>query len=247
MSPIWTTAADAPVYVVTGAGRGLGRACALGLADQGARVIAVARTAPDLESLAAERPGRIEPWVEDVRSDALLLRLSRLERLDGLVNNAGANKPEPLLSVETETLDGLIDLNIRAVFRVAQAAVRIMMPQGHGAIVNVSSQMGHVGAANRTVYCMTKHAVEGFTKALAVELGPHQIRVNSVAPTFVETPMTAPMLANPAFRQDVLARIPLGRLGTLDDVANAVLFLLSPKAALITGTSLLVDGGWTAH
>ena len=122
-----------------------------------------------------------------------------------------------------------------------------MVKQGFGAIVNMSSQMGHVGSPGRTVYCMTKHAIEGLTKAMAVELAPFGVRVNSVAPTFVETPMTQPMLADPAFGRFALDRIPLGRFGTPEEVAQAVSFLLSPQSSLITGTSLLVDGGWTAQ
>jgi NAD(P)-dependent dehydrogenase (short-subunit alcohol dehydrogenase family) len=139
-------------------------------------------------------------------------------------------------------------VNVKGTFLTTQAAARRMVAAGTGgAIVNLSSQMGHVGAPRRSVYCATKHAVEGLTKALAVELAPHGIRVNSVAPTFVETPMTAPFLADEEFRADVLERIPLGRIGTVEDVVGAVLFLASPAAALVTGTSLLVDGGWTAQ
>jgi NAD(P)-dependent dehydrogenase (short-subunit alcohol dehydrogenase family) len=137
---------------------------------------------------------------------------------------------------------------VKGTFLACQAAARRMLAAGHGGtIVNLSSQMGHVGAPNRSVYCATKHAVEGLTKALAVELAPHGIRVNSVAPTFVGTPMTAPFLANEEFKADVLGRIPLGRIGTVSDVAAAVVFLASPAAGLITGASLLVDGGWTAQ
>jgi NAD(P)-dependent dehydrogenase (short-subunit alcohol dehydrogenase family) len=132
-------------------------------------------------------------------------------------------------------------------FLTAQAAARLMSSQRSGVIINISSQMGHVGAANRTVYCMTKHAVEGLTKAMAVELGPMGVRVNAVAPTYIETPMTEPMFADETFKEDVLRRIPLGRIGTIDEVAAAVAFLASPAASLITGASLLVDGGYTAQ
>ena len=177
---------------------------------------------------------------------------ARVPRLDILVNNAGGNIPEPFVDVTEERLDRMLNLNVRAAFLVAQAAARKMLEAADrkergGAIVNVSSQMGHVGAAGRTVYCMTKHALEGLTKALAVELAPHNIRVNSIAPTFIETPMTAPFFEEPRFREWVLNRIPLGRLGKLDEVSAAVAFLASPAASLITGTSLLVDGGWTAQ
>ncbi|MGH2743361.1 MAG: SDR family NAD(P)-dependent oxidoreductase, partial [Thermoleophilaceae bacterium] len=173
--------------------------------------------------------------------------LGSLERIDVLVGSAGANIPEPFLEVSEEHLEELLALNVEATFVVAQAAARRMVETGGGSIVTISSQMGHVGAANRTVYCTTKHAVEGMTKAMAVELAPHGIRVNSVAPTFLETPMTAPFFADPAFRADVERRIPLGRIGTVEDVTGAVVYLASPAAALVTGTSLVVDGGWTAQ
>jgi NAD(P)-dependent dehydrogenase (short-subunit alcohol dehydrogenase family) len=173
--------------------------------------------------------------------------IAGLPELDVLVVSAGANMPEPLLEVQDEHLDALLDLNVRATFVVLQAAARSMVAAGGGSIVLLSSQMGHVGAARRTVYCMTKHAVEGLVKAAAVELAPHGVRVNAVAPTFVETSMTAPFLADPAFRAEVERRIPLGRVGRVEDVTSAVLYLASDAAALVTGTSLLVDGGWTAQ
>jgi NAD(P)-dependent dehydrogenase (short-subunit alcohol dehydrogenase family) len=171
-----------------------------------------------------------------------------LEQVDILVNNAGTNVPEPFLEVSEENLDKMLAVNVKGVFMVAQAAARRMVERGEGgSIINVSSQMGHVGAPRRTVYCATKHAVEGLTKAMSVELAPHNVRVNSVAPTFIETPMTKPFLEDEAFREDTLSRIPLGRLGRVEDVTGAVLFLASPAAGLITGASLLVDGGWTAQ
>jgi len=171
-----------------------------------------------------------------------------LEQIDILVNNAGTNVPEPFLEVSEENLDRMLAVNVKGVFLVAQAAARRMVERGEGgSIINISSQMGHVGAPRRTVYCATKHAVEGLTKAMAVELAPHNVRVNSVAPTFVETPMSKPFLEEETFREDTLSRIPLGRLGQVEDVAGAVLFLASPAAGLITGASLLVDGGWTAQ
>ncbi len=171
-----------------------------------------------------------------------------LEQVDILVNNAGTNVPEPFLEVSEDNLDRMLAVNVKGVFLVAQAAARCMVERGEGgSIINISSQMGHVGAPRRTVYCATKHAVEGLTKAMAVELAPHNIRVNSVAPTFVETPMTKPFLEEETFREDTLSRIPLGRLGQVEDVMGAVVFLASPAAGLITGASLLVDGGWTAQ
>jgi NAD(P)-dependent dehydrogenase (short-subunit alcohol dehydrogenase family) len=171
-----------------------------------------------------------------------------LEQVDILVNNAGTNVPEPFLEVSEDNLDRMLAVNVKGVFLVAQAAARCMVERGEGgSIINISSQMGHVGAPRRTVYCATKHAVEGLTKAMAVELAPHKVRVNSVAPTFVETPMTKPLLEDETLREDTLSRIPLGRLGRVEDVTGAVLFLASPAAGLITGASLLVDGGWTAQ
>ena len=237
---------DNKIALVTGASKGIGRACALALVEAGARVIAVARTEDDLDELKAQRPQQIEVWAADISTDAFLQRLEALEHLDVLLNNVGTNTPEPFLEVELEALDRMLELNVRAAFRVAQAAARVMADNKGGSIIHMSSQMGHVGAANRTVYCMTKHAIQGLTKAMAVELAPMGIRVNSVAPTFIETPMTRPMPDDPAFRQDVMAKIPLGRLGQVDEVANAVLFLAGPGASLITGDSLKTDGGWTA-
>ncbi len=239
---------DGQIALVTGGGRGIGRACAEGLADAGARVIAVARSESDLAELRAHSSGRIETWAADVTDDELLARIETIEGLSILVNNAGGNRPQSFVDVDTESLDFVIDLNVRATFRVAQAATRAMLAQGiEGSIVNMSSQMGHVGSPKRTVYCMTKHAVEGLTKAMAVELAPHGIRVNTVAPTFVETPLTKPMLDDPEFREFVLGMIPMQKLASLDDVVSAVLYLVSPGAGIVTGLSLKVDGGWTAQ
>ena len=250
MSLAWQQGLEGRVVLVSGAGRGIGRAVALAFAAAGAHTIALARTPADLDALVAESGGRIEPWVADVTQDDCYRRIETLERLDVLVNNAGTNRPQPMAEVEPATLDGIIDLNIRAVYRVSQAAARVMLrsPPGRGgSIIHMSSQMGHVGAARRTVYCMSKHAVEGLTKAMAVELAPSGIRVNSVAPTFIETPMTRPMLEDAAFRESVNASIPLGRVGQPEDVVGAVLFLASDAARFITGDSLKVDGGWTAR
>ncbi len=163
------------------------------------------------------------------------------------MNNAGTNIPQHFLEVEVDALDRVMGINFRAAFLVAQGAARIMARNNFGVIVNMSSQMGHIGGVKRTVYCASKFAVEGMTKAMALDLAPHGIRVNAVAPTFVETPMTKPLLADPEFRRHVLDMIPLGTVGTPADIAGAVVFLASPAAALITGTSLLVDGGWTAR
>ena len=237
--------------VITGASRGLGRACAEAFAGAGAQVILVARAKPELEELAASlhaKGGHARALTCDVTSDVQVATLfDSLERCDVLINNAGTNRPQPFLEVDPATLDEIMRLNVRSMFIVAQAAARRMVQARSGAIVNMSSQMGHVGGPNRTVYCMTKHAIEGLTKAMAIELAPHGVRVNSVAPTYIETPLTKPFLANAAFRDDVVRRIPLGRVGTVEEVAAAVLFLASSDASLITGTSLLVDGGYTAQ
>jgi NAD(P)-dependent dehydrogenase (short-subunit alcohol dehydrogenase family) len=237
---------DRQLALVTGGGRGIGRACAEGLADAGASVIAVARSDDDLAKLRAHPSGRIETWAADVTDDAFIARVETLEGLSILINNAGGNRPQPFVEVETESLDFIIDLNVRAAFRVAQAATKAMLAgDTKGCIINMSSQMGHIGSPNRAVYCMTKHAVEGLTKAMAVELAPNGIRVNSVAPTFVETPLTKPMLEDPEFRDFVFGMIPLKKLATYDDIVDAVLYLVS--AEMVTGHSLRVDGGWTAH
>jgi len=242
---------DGQVALVSGAGRGIGRGCALALAEAGAAVIALSRTGPELESLVGEierNGGQARALVCDVTdSAAVRAEIEGLERLDVLLNNAGSNQPQPFLEVTEEVLDRLLALNLKAAFLVAQAAARVMARTGGGAIVNMSSQMGHVGGARRTVYCATKHAIEGLTKAMAVDLAPHKIRVNAVAPTFVETPMTRPFFDDPAFKALVLDHILLGRLATIEEVAAAVVYLASPAAAMVTGTSLLVDGGWTAH
>ena len=244
---------DGKIALVTGAGRGIGRAVALALAGAGAELVLVSRTPSELDAVAGEiqsAGGRASPLPFDVtRSDMVRDVFDGLDRLDILVNNAGVNRPQPFLEVDEPTLDLLLGLNIRAAFVVAQAAARLMVGQGGGVIINinVSSQMGHVGSSlNRSVYVMTKHAVEGLTKAMAVELAPKGVRVVSIAPTFVTTPLTKPFFEDPVFRKWVLDRIPLGRLGTVEEVASAVVFLASPAAALVTGSSLLVDGGWTA-
>jgi NAD(P)-dependent dehydrogenase (short-subunit alcohol dehydrogenase family) len=243
-----TSTLDGQVALVTGAGRGIGRACAEGLADAGARVIAAARTEKDLSELARHESGRIEPWVADVTDDAFIERIASIDGLSILINNAGGNRPQPFVEVDVASLDFVIDLNVRAAFRVAQAAAKTMLDQGiKGSIVNMSSQMGHVGSPKRTVYCMTKHAIEGLTKAMAVELGADGIRVNSVAPTFVETPLTKPMLEDPEFREFVFGMIPMKKLASFDDIVAAVLYLVSPGAGTVTGHSLRVDGGWTAQ
>ena len=247
---------DGRVALVTGAGRGIGRSVAIAFAQAGAELWLTSRTHSELERLAGEikaAGGRAHAAPCDVTDAQAVNRLvAAIPSLDILVNNAGMNLPEPFVKVTEERLDRVMNLNVRSMFVVAQAATRKMLEAADrkargGAIVNITSQMGHVGAENRTVYCMTKHAIEGLTRALGVELAADNIRVNSVAPTFVDTPMTQPMFANAAFAQWVHERIPLGRLGTLDEVVSAVLFCAAPAASLMTGTSLIIDGGWTAR
>ena len=239
------------VAVVTGASRGLGRGCAVAFAAKGAEVILVARSGDELAQVEAEilgAGGRAQTVPCDLTQEAEVQRLfSSLQRCDVLVNNAGANRPQRFLDVDVGTLDMLLALNVRSMFLTAQAAARIMVRQRAGAIVNMSSQMGHVGAPERTVYCMTKHAIEGLTKAMAVELASFGVRVNTVAPTYVETPMTQPFFANDDFRNRALSAIPLGRIGRVEEITAAVLFLASSAASLVTGTSLRVDGGYTAQ
>jgi NAD(P)-dependent dehydrogenase (short-subunit alcohol dehydrogenase family) len=234
------------ILLVTGAGKGIGRACVELAAGLGAKVIAVARTQSDLEALRMINPDNIEIWAEDVMSESFISRLSELKQLDGLINNVGINRVATLLEQPAEDLDAVIDINIKSMYRTSKAAVSVMQKSG-GAIVNMSSQMGFVGSPGRTLYCMSKHAVEGLTKAMGVELAASNIRVNSVAPTFVMTPLTAPMFDDLEFKKYVFDMIPMKKLATEQDVANACIFLLSDLAGMITGTCIKVDGGWTAR
>ena len=238
--------------LVTGASRGIGRTIAQSLARAGADVVLMGRDQTSLELLAQELIGdgaTAEIAVCDVQDlPAVNRAIAQITKLNILVNNAGTNIPEPFAQVSETHFDQIMNLNLRATFFVTQAAVQKIITTGSGgAIINISSQMGHVGAINRTVYCASKHALEGFTKALALELAPVGIRVVSVAPTFIETNMTRQMLADPQFGQSVLSKIPLGQLGQAQDVADAVVFLASSRARFVTGSSLLVDGGWTAQ
>jgi NAD(P)-dependent dehydrogenase (short-subunit alcohol dehydrogenase family) len=242
---------DGKRALVTGAGRGIGRATAVALAAAGAELVLVSRTPVELDEVAreiAQNGGRARTLPLDVTDGAAVRdAFAGLDGLDILINNAGVNRPQPFLEVDEKTLDSLLTLNVRAAFLVAQAAVRRMAADRGGVVVNMTSQMGHVGSErDRTVYVMTKHAIEGLTKAMAVELAPKGVRVVAIAPTFIDTPLVRPFFDDPTFRQWVLGRIPLGRLGTVDEVASAIVFLASPAAALVTGSSLLVDGGWTA-
>jgi NAD(P)-dependent dehydrogenase (short-subunit alcohol dehydrogenase family) len=247
---------DGRTALVTGASAGLGAGIAEAFAQCGAEVVLMARSRDALEAVAAriaDRGGRCRIAPCDVTDTASLRPvIAAMPGLDVLVNNAGTNFPEPIVEVSDEHLDTMLALNVRSVYLAAQAAVRKMLEdpgrrQRGGAIINMSSQMGHVGSPTRTVYCMTKHAVEGFTKALAVELATTGIRVNSIAPTFVDTPLVRRLVNTPEKRDFVMNRIPMGTLATIGDIAAAAVYLASPAAAMVTGTSLVVDGGWTAQ
>jgi len=242
---------DGQLALVTGAGRGIGRGCALALAEAGAEVIAMSRSAAEIDAVAAEivaKGGRARSMLCDVTDrTALAAAFDRLERLDILVNNAGAAVPSAFLDLTEEALDAMVDLNVRAATLAAQAAARLMSRQASGVIVNLSSTYGKVGRAGNSVYAATKHYIEGLTKSLALELAASRVRVVAVGPTFIDTPMTHARVMDPAYKAEVVARIPLGRIGEVRDVVGAVVFLASPAASLITGTTILVDGGWTAQ
>jgi len=242
---------DGKRALVTGAGRGIGLAAAFALAGAGAHVTLAARTQSEIETAAAAIRARGQA------ADALLLDVTDLAAMQRalaaaapfgvLLNNAGTNRPKRLVDVTIDDFDAIMTLNVRAAYFVAQAvARRLIETEQSGSIINVSSQMGHVGAANRSVYCASKHAMEGFTKAMAIELAPHNIRVNSLGPTFLDTPLTRPFFQNRAFHDEVISKIKLGRLGTVDDLMGAILFLASDASSLMTGSALVVDGGWTA-
>jgi NAD(P)-dependent dehydrogenase (short-subunit alcohol dehydrogenase family) len=243
------------VALVTGAGRGLGRGCALALAEAGATVVLVARTESELAAVAQEireRGGVAHPHPADATDpDALAAAVEHAESVGDLrvlVTAAGTNRPGPSEDYALADWDALFHVNVRATFLACQRVARSLLSRGAGgSIVTMSSQMGTVGYPGRAAYCATKHAVEGLTKALAVEWAPHGVRVNAVAPTFVETPLTAQWLADPAFREEVVERrIPQGRLATVDDVTHAVRYLACDAANSVTGHVLRVDGGWTA-
>jgi len=238
--------------LVTGAGRGLGVGCAAALAQAGAAVTLAARSRAEIEAVAdaiRAEGGQAEPLVLDVLdAEAVQNALGGQAPYDILVNNAGTNRPAPFLDVNLADFDAVIALNLRAAFVMSQAVARGLRDAGKpGSIIHVSSQMGHVGGKNRTVYCASKHALEGLTKAMAIELGPLGIRVNTLCPTFVETPLTKPFFEDEVFARDVLSRIKLGRLGQIEEIMGAVVFLASDAASLMTGSALMLDGGWTAE
>jgi NAD(P)-dependent dehydrogenase (short-subunit alcohol dehydrogenase family) len=237
--------------LVTGGSSGIGLGCAVALAQQGARVTLAARSAEKLrEAVTAIR-------AEGLDAEALPLDVGDVEAtraavaahgpFDVLVNSAGTARHSPAKDTTPEDFDAAADLNIRGAYFVTQAVANGLIAAGRpGSLINVSSQMGHVGGVDRAVYCATKHAVEGFTKAMAIEWGRHGVRVNTICPTFIRTPLTEPTFADPERRRWLEEKIKLGRVGRVEDIMGAVAFLASDAAALVTGTALMVDGGWTA-
>jgi NAD(P)-dependent dehydrogenase (short-subunit alcohol dehydrogenase family) len=243
---------DGQRALVTGAGRGIGLACAAALAEAGAEVTLAGRTVDEIDQAAAairDTGGAAQALRLDVSDIAgTAATIARTGPFDILVNNAGTNRPKPVWDVSEADYDTVLDLNLKAAFFVAQAVVRGLIAAGKpGSLIHMSSQMGQVGGAARSLYCASKWGMEGFSKVLALDLAPHRIRSNTIAPTFVETPMTRPFFEDKAFLDSVIAKIKLGRLGQVEDLMGAVQFLASPSSALMTGTTLTVDGGWTAE
>jgi NAD(P)-dependent dehydrogenase (short-subunit alcohol dehydrogenase family) len=240
---------DACRAVVTGAGRGIGLAAAAALAEAGAEVTLVARTASEIEDAAAAIGNGAQAAVLDVSNlTAVAAFFAGREPFQILVNNAGTNRPKPMWDVSEADYDAVLDLNLKSAFFVAQTCARRMIATAtKGSLIHMGSQMGHVGGPNRSLYCASKWALEGMNKAFALDLASHGIRSNTIAPTFIETPLTRPMFEDAAFKASVLAKIKLGRIGQPEDLMGAIVFLASDASALMTGTSLVIDGGWTAE
>jgi NAD(P)-dependent dehydrogenase (short-subunit alcohol dehydrogenase family) len=242
---------DGQRALVTGASRGIGFAAATALALAGASVTLVSRSRDELDQACdriRQMGGVCDSLVLNVTdADAVSTQLGEREPFQILVNNAGMNRPKPLVQLVDEDIDAVLDLNVKAVFHVTRVVVKGLLNAGQrGSIIHLSSQMGHVGSPNRTIYCASKHAVEGMSKALAWELGLAGIRVNTVCPTFIETDMTAEMFEDQAFRAQVVSKIALGRLGRIEEIMGAIVFLASEASSLMTGSALMLDGGWTA-
>lgn len=236
--------------LVTGAGRGIGLAAAAALAEAGAHVVLAARTRSEIEAAAAamrDKGGSAEALVLDVtRADDVRRAVAAAPPFHILVNNAGGNRPQPFIDFKTEDLDHLLDLNVRSAFIVAQAVAKRMVESGiKGSLIHISSQMAFITGPGRTVYCGTKAAIEGISRGIAWELAPHGIRSNTLCPTFIETPLAEEMLARPGMRDFVLSKIKLGRIGQVEDLMGAIVYLASDASGLMTGTHMLVDGGWT--
>jgi len=241
--------------VVTGAGKGIGRACAIALAEAGANLIIISRTKKDLDEVSRKikkLKSKCKSYVCDITNyNEIKKIINNQAKIDILVNNAGNNIPEHFTKVKTKNMEHLVKINTIATFNIAQLCTLKMIKSKNrkkigASIVNISSQMGHVGGPIRSVYNMNKWGLEGLTKGMSLDLAKYNIRVNTVCPTFVVTPMTKKFLKNRKFKRDTLNNIPLGRFAELSEVASSVVFLASDAASMITGTSLLVDGGWTA-
>lgn len=242
---------DGKRALVTGASRGIGLAAATALAQAGAAVTLVARTESELREVCREicaAGGQCDYLVLDVvDSRAVTEQIAQRGPFQILVNNAGMNRPKELIQLEDGDIDAVLDLNVKAAFYVTRVVVKGLLAAGlPGSVINVSSQMGWVGSPRRTLYCASKHAIEGMSKALAWELGQANIRVNTVCPTFIETAMTASMFKDAAFHEWVTGRIALGRIGTIEEIMGAIVFLASDASSLMTGSALMLDGGWTA-
>ena len=248
---------DGLPVLVTGASSGLGQGCAVALAEMGAVVTLAARQPEALEQTAelmAEQGYQVKIQVMDV-SDVVACQDAVAAQADTdlgpfrvVVNSAGLARHTPSVDTTPQDYDAVMDLNVRGAYFLMQAAGRALISAGQpGSLINISSQMGHVGGIDRAVYCASKHAVEGFTKAMAIEWGKHQVRINSICPTFIRTPLTASTFEQPDKVDWIKSKIHLGRVGEVEDIMGAVQYLASPASALVTGTSLLVDGGWTAE
>jgi NAD(P)-dependent dehydrogenase (short-subunit alcohol dehydrogenase family) len=238
--------------LVTGAGRGIGLAAAAALAEAGAAVTLVARSLPEIEAVAGaihDAGGQAEALALDIADvAAFAAAVAARPAFHVLVNNAGTSRPAMFQDIQPEDFDAVMALNLRGAFFAAQAVAKRMIAEGvRGSVINISSQMGHVGGPNRGVYCASKWAMEGWTRAMAIDLARFGIRANTIGPTFIETPLTKPFFADAAFRDWVLSKIPLGRIGQVEELMGAVVFLASDASALMTGSALLVDGGWTAQ
>lgn len=243
---------DGQRALVTGAGRGIGIACAAALAEAGAEVTLAARTLSEIEQVAAAivaSGGKAQALRLDVSDIAeTAVAIAKAGPFDILVNNAGTNRPKPMWEVSEEDYDAVLNLNLKSAFFVAQAVAKgLIAAEKPGSLIHMSSQMGQVGGPARTLYCASKWGLEGLNKSLALDLAPHGIRSNTIAPTFIETPMTKPYFENKAFFDSVMSKIKLGRLGQVEDLMGAVQFLASASSGLMTGTTLTVDGGWTAE
>jgi NAD(P)-dependent dehydrogenase (short-subunit alcohol dehydrogenase family) len=241
--------------VVTGAGKGLGRACAIALAEAGANLVLISRTKKDLDEVSRKVKKlkvKCKTYVCDItKYNEIKDIINKQAKIDILINNAGNNIPEHFTKVKTKNMEYLVKINTVATFNIAQLCSLKMIKSKNrkkigGSIVNMSSQMGHVGGPIRSVYNMNKWGLEGLTKGMSLDLAKYNIRVNTVCPTFVVTPMTKKFLKNKKFKRETLNNIPLGRFAELSEIASSVVFLASDAASMITGTSLLVDGGWTA-